>query len=43
LSNDDGACSDDENFLDTGILGHVFEAMWLKLRVFAKGPEFCKG
>ena len=43
LSDDNGACSDDENFFDAGILGHVFKAVWLKLRVSAKGGRFCKG
>jgi hypothetical protein len=42
LADDNRACSDDEYFFDAGILGHVFKAMWLKLRVSAKGLEFCK-
>ena len=42
LSDDNRACSDDENFFDAGILGHVFRAVWLKLRVSAKGGRFCK-
>ena len=42
LSDDNGACSDNENFFDAGILGHVFKAVWLKLRVSAKGGRFCK-
>ena len=27
LSDDNRACSDDENFFDAGILGHVFRAV----------------